>query len=840
MLQVALAQLRINARRFVAVALAVMLGVGFLSATLMVSGTTQATLQQSIGATYAKADLVVTVRDNGQSALETEQLLSGLDGVSAVHAPQRTVTALQLPSGPADVFVLSTAPTELQTSTMVNGTLPANGSEISIDQTSADELGMTVGDTYALEQSYYAPDVGDAPPPTTVTVTLTGITEDSADPYLSGLPHVYAAPDLVQSLSVLTPGEEPPAATSAQLALLETADASAVGAEATTALAAAGVAAEVRTSAEQVTEDVAALSGGTDQLTVILLAFAVVAVLVTALVISNTFSVLVAQRTRDLALLRCLGASRGQIRRSVLIEAGVVGLVSSILGVLLAAGVMFVLVSIAASQDGTEFATLAIPWSSVLVGLIVGIVMTLVAAFVPARAATAVAPLEALRPAEDATTDTRKGRVRLVIGLMLVLLGAGLLGVGAASSTLLIALPGGVFSFVGVLLCASLFLPALVTAVGKLAAPLGVPGRLAAINAVRNPARTTATASALLVGVTLVTMMMAGAQTSRTAFEAELGANYPVDLSVQQVGDAAAANAAATTAGQLDGVEATTALSVAALSDEASGGMPIYAISPTGAEAVLRNDALDLVDDVVFMPQDSGFTEMTLVGADGPVTLPVQEVQTQIFVPAITAATAAELGTAPLPGVEALGEETGILWMKLDDSLDTAGVTGLRSDIVEALNVSEYQVDGAAIERVSFNEIIDVILLVVTALLAVAVLIALIGVANTLSLSVLERTRESSLLRALGLTRGQLRGMLAVEAVLIAGVAAAFGCLLGVVYGWLGVQSALGAITPVTPSIPWAQLVGVLAVAVVAALLASVLPARRAARLSPVEGLATT
>ncbi|MGO4589240.1 ABC transporter permease [Paenarthrobacter sp. 2TAF44] len=117
--------------------------------------------------------------------------------------------------------------------------------------------------------------------------------------------------------------------------------------------------------------------------------------------------------------------------------------------------------------------------------------------------------------------------------------------------------------------------------------------------------------------------------------------------------------------------------------------------------------------------------------------------------------------------------------------------------------------------------------------------IALIGVANTLSLSVLERTRESSLLRALGLTTGQLRGMLAIEAVLVAGVAAVLGAGIGVVYGWLGAQAALGGVADVVPAVPWLQLATVFGVAVVAGLLASVIPAHRAARLSPVEGLAT-
>jgi len=181
----------------------------------------------------------------------------------------------------------------------------------------------------------------------------------------------------------------------------------------------------------------------------------------------------------------------------------------------------------------------------------------------------------------------------------------------------------------------------------------------------------------------------------------------------------------------------------------------------------------------------------------------------------------------------------GMVWVKLDDSVSADSVQAIQKEVAAALGVQERTVSGAAIERVTFNSIIDVLLLVVTGLLGVAVVIALIGVANTLSLSVLERTRENSLLRALGLTKGQLRGMLAIEAVLVAGVAAVLGAGIGIVYGWLGAQAALGGVADVVPAVPWLQLATVFGVAVVAGLLASVIPAHRAARLSPVEGLAT-
>ena len=823
MLTVALSQVARHARRYVAVGLAVMLGVGFLAATLMVGATTTATLQNSIGVEYSKADLVVSSTDGSPLPPAATDAVGSVTGVDVVHAEQQGYFVLQAGSALNMANLSALAPPVLEGLVLQEGTLPESAGEVVIDAASAEQLGVEIGDTVqgaALREGTLAENLAAAG----TELTVTGLSEPSAHPFLSGAIALHAVPSQVDELV-------PDGATS-QLQLILTAgsEAAQVGAAVDQVLADAGTDASVLTAAEQTTEDVAALSGGQDQLTIVLLAFAVVAVIVTALVITNTFSVLVAQRTRELALLRCIGAGRGQIRRSVLLEAAVVGTVSSALGVLLAAGVMWALVSLAGTVPGSEFATLAVPASAVVGGMVVGILMTIAAALVPARAATAVAPLAALRPAEHAGVTTRRGRIRLGIGVLAIVAGSALLAIGAAQANLLLALPGGAVSFLGFLLCAGLFVPALVTSVGRLASPLGVPGKLAAVNAVRNPARTTATATALLVGVTLVSMMMAGAQTSRTAFDDALAQNYPVDLAVQLEGGEDP-NAVDTLLA-LDGVDAVVQPIPAARTTEEAGGQTVYSLSAADAKAVLRSETAYPQDGEVAMPDGTSVTELEVSGSSTTRVLPVKEAESRTIVPLITPDTAEQLGQVEDTGTG------GVLWLKLDDSLGSGEIMQLRASVVDALGVSEYLVSGAALERATFNQIIDVLLLVVTALLAVAVLIALIGVANTLSLSVLERTRESALLRALGLTRSQLRGMLAVEAVLIAGVAALIGIVLGMLYGWLGAQSALGTVAVVTPSFPWLQLAGVLVVATAAGLAASVLPARRAARLSPVQGLA--
>lgn len=832
MLRVALSQLTTHARRFVAVGLAVMLSVAFLSTTLMVSASTQASLGSSLGEMYRKADLIASP---GTTPLEQAAIasVSGLAGVSAAYGQQTAFTAFAVGGEEVSGRVRNLAPDALEPSILESGRYPQSASEVAVDADTVKRYGLQTGRQLELK-------AGDGS--TTVSLTVSGVLIPSNDPFASALPQLLA-----QTPAVSTLAGDGQSLEAIQVVLADgDGDAAAKG-QLASALAKAGAGdAVLRTATEQVTYQVAQFSSGKDELTVILLAFAGVALVVSALVVSNTFAVLVAQRTRELALLRCLGAGRSQIRGSVLMEALLVGAVSSAAGVLAGAGLMYALIAWARSQPDMAFATLAVPASAIVTGLIVGMVLTVLAALVPARAATAVAPLAALRPADPAALTNSRGRLRLIGGMLALLGGAAALGFGAAGNQLLVALAGGALSFLGVLLCATLFVPRLVAFAGRLAAPSGVPGHLAARNAVRNPGRTSVTAAALLIGVTLVALMMTGASSARLAFDQVLAQNYPVDMAVLAAPGSPKSQVEAARA--IDGVKAAALLPEAGTVKLDGADVPVYCLAASDA-AVLRDSTLKPEPGKIYLPEGSPATPVTMTVGGNTLQLEPMVLKTRNMAPLVDSRTlslvpGALVPGASLPGASADGPAASgggaALWLLLDKEISGDAVRDVQQSVATALGVPAASVSGAVIERVTFNEIIDVLLLVVTGLLGVAVVIALIGVANTLSLSVLERTRENSLLRALGLTRGQLRGMLAIEAVLVAGVAAVLGTVLGIVYGWLGAKSALGSVADVVPAVPWLQLLAVFGVAIVAGLLASVMPARRAARLSPVEGLATT
>jgi putative ABC transport system permease protein len=570
----------------------------------------------------------------------------------------------------------------------------------------------------------------------------------------------------------------------------------------------------------------------------VLLVFGTVAVLVAGLVIANTFAVLLAQRTRELALLRCVGATARQVRRSVLGEALVTGLASSAIGV--AAGIGLGAAMSALAGDGGSpipLAGLSVPWYAPVAGVLVGTLVTLLAALAPARAATLVAPLAALRPVDPAPLRSRSGVLRLVLGLALLLPGIALMGLGVAMAAVLVALPGGVLSFLGVVLLAQRAVPPVVAAAGQLAARFGgVPAQLAAGNATRNPRRTAATATALLIGVTLTSAFVVGAASTRATAQAGLAAQFPTDVVVSSF-DGALPGSLLGTLADLDGVDRGAAV----LSADVLGpdGEPIwtFGVDPDATGPVLRStDELPLpVPGQAVLPE--WLAESWSVRDGDDVTLGGAG-QERSFTALVADSGQPLMLTAE--DLRAVAPETGTgeLWLRLTDAEPgQVAVVDRITDVVAEVDPMA-QVTGLVTLRDQIDEVLDLLLLVVTGLLGIAVVIALIGVGNTLALSVVERRQENGLLRALGLTRRQLRGLLAWEAVLVAGVAAVLGVLIGGAYGLIGAASVLGEIGAIVLSVPWLQVAAIVVVATVAGLLASVLPARRAARTAPVAAIA--
>ena len=452
MLQVALSQLKTHSRRFIAITLAVLLAVAFLSATLMVNASTQASLKASIGQAYASADLVVSPVGNAPLTTAAAAAVAASPDVVESYAQRSLYVQTDLGSASAAAFLRNMpAFPSLEPVKLVSGAWPSNDQEVVVDSKTAERNKLSVGGKTTLTGQPAA----DSSSPTGLGVepqlvaTVSGIMAASADPLSSGMAQFVGTPAAVDKLS------GPDAGFSTISVTLKPGVSIATSKASRTSILNQRVE-TILTPDEKTTEEVSRFTGGSDQLTIILLAFAAVALLVAALVVSNTFSVLVAQRTRELALLRCVGASRQQVRNSVIVEARVVGVVASVLGVLAATGTMALVLTLLRQNPDFSFATLAVPPAAIIAGILIGTLLTVLAALVPARAATAVAPLAALRPVDDATVHTAGGRVRLVIGVVLVLAGGVGLIVGGISANLLLALPSGAASFVGFLMAATL------------------------------------------------------------------------------------------------------------------------------------------------------------------------------------------------------------------------------------------------------------------------------------------------------------------------------------------------------------------------------------------------
>jgi putative ABC transport system permease protein len=596
---------------------------------------------------------------------------------------------------------------------------------------------------------------------------------------------------------------------------------------------------KVQTGAEYLDEQKKGIKDALSLITNFLLGFAAVALFVGALVIANTFSILVAQRSRQLALLRCVGATRTQVFRTVIGEALLMGVVGGLVGVLGGGLFAFVIVQIAkASNLGLN--DFAITPTAILVPLAIAIAITLFAAFRPALRATRVSPLAALQPQLEPVTGRRASLPVLVAGAVLTVAGISGLIYGAvkphwtsATNTTFVAvgIVGGFVSIVGILMVGTVIVPALARLLGLIPARFGgVPGQLAAENSRRNPKRATATASALLIGITLISMATVGASTASATEQRAMDRQYPSDLTVSAPGGIS--DSVLARIQKVSIVDSAQKVGMGDVTFGTSADPQTVLGVGTDVRNVLRYPAYveGLADDTVLVPQElkmAAGSMMTIVGDKGSVSL-------RVVVPARSLGGAVVTWTTLTRVTGAINQ---LAWLKLKDTSNAdSKIETLRNELQD---IPDVQITGGVQARQQIQQVLNIVLWVVIGLLAASVLVAIVGISNTLSLSVLERTRESALLRALGLTRPQLRGMFGVEAMVLAGVGVLLGIVLGVGYGIAGSFALLGKnLSEIVVVIPWLYLVGILAFGLGAGYLASVLPSIRAGRIQPASALA--
>ena len=808
------AQLRAYPTRMVAVVLAIVLGVGFVAATLVFGATFRASLGAAVAARYVPTDVVVT--DLG--SVDPQELLAAVRAVPGVDEAEYQPTALpEFSSAQArGVLALDTVPSDprLRWFDLAAGAWPSSAKEILIDSSTAAATNLQLGSLVTIT----GPDKG-AP----LTVTVVGIADTTASAYSGAQNQAFATGPLISELT--STGDSGPivaiAAAGISAEQLRAAVASAVPASVT-----------VRTSATQIERDLATATGGATVLTIVLLGFAVTAVVASGIVIANTFTILLTQRRRHIALTRCIGASRGQVRREVLAEAGLVGAIGAVTGV--AAGVS--VGALGARLAGLDAAGLVVPALPLLFTGLGGIAFTALAAYAPASRALRIAPLAALRPVADVADGKRASRLRISVAGVLTLFGVVLMVAAVTVPALLLGMAGGGLSACGILLLTRTFLPGALRVIGRLGDVFGPPGRLAAANAHRNPGRAAATTAALMLGVGLIVTLQVGASSAQASLDLNFAERYPVDISITSSGSAIAPGIVEAVAAT-DGIR-TSGVVIGAALEPTGVGTTILGVSDQAAAALAAIPA-ELTDDSVIVPnhllsaglsvgeritvRTSGGTGEFTVAAG---TLALRGIDGDSLI--TTAAAATRLAPDAVPVA---------IWAAVDSGADLAAVTATLNRLIAP--EAGLSLGGSAPERAAVGSELGTVITLATALLAVAVIIAIVGIGNTLGLSVIERTRESALLRALGLHRRQLRLMLAVEAALLAGVGASIGVLAGIGYGWVGAASAFGQAGGRTVlEIPWRQVGLVLLFAVVAALLASVLPARRAARATPTQALA--
>lgn len=831
MRKVSLRNLAAHKVRLVLTVLSVVLGTAFVAGSFVFTDTLQKTFDSIFDDTAQGVDVRVSAVEQGSSGVPIADVdvLRSIEGVRAVApAVDGQIVVLNssgkpMQNGGAPSMGSSYLPPDQalgEPTTFVAGTAPQQTGQIALNQGAATRAGLDVGsNTRVLTMRGWN------------DVTVSGIYAPDTD--TGG--YVGALFTDAQARELFTDGSH--------VGYIDVAGTGVSQAELSDRIAAALPDTKVQTGAEVKQETKDEIGEALSFINYFLLAFGAIALLVGTFIIYNTFSMIVAQRLRELALLRAIGASRKQVGRSVVFEALVVGVIGSAIGLAAGVGLAYGLRALLNAFDlGLPEGSLQVAPRTVVVAIVLGVIVTVVSAYAPARRAAKVPPVAAMREEFASTGDTL--RVRTLIGAIAAVLGVLALVVGAQSTG------GGAAAIVGlgalalvlaVLLAAPALSRPIVGGLGAVfAKPFGPVGRLARTNAVRNPKRTAATAFALTLGLMLVSVIGVFGASAKSSVNSLVDKGVEADFVLtgpQGIGVPAGAAGAAS---RVDGVaEAVSLHGVAAKIDDedvfgtALSGSPDGVLDYTMKEGSASVGGTDMMVSET-EAADHGWqmgTPVTLTDRDGEqttVTVTGIYEDNQLLGPWMVSDEVYREMTPANMRAE---------WAVLIKATPGADLNAMATDLATATDpFVVVQVQDREQFKGAQGQQIDMLLSVLYGLLALAVVIAILGIVNTLALSVVERRREIGMLRAVGMQRAQVRRTIYLESVLIAVFGALVGVVLGVVFGW-GFVRTLADQGLDQISVPWGQVIAMLIGSGIVGVLAALWPASRAAKTKPLEAI---
>ncbi|MET8704576.1 FtsX-like permease family protein [Kitasatospora sp. NPDC004723] len=829
--------------RLLMTALAVLLGIAFVAGTLVFTDTFGNAMRSQSAKSYS--DIAVTVSDHvainksyagnakasGEPSLteDTRKAIAALPGAAEARGVVSGFAGIADRKGALIGNGFSTTGTNYVPGAdgtdprfpLVDGRGPRSSGEVALDAKTAEKGGFKVGDTVRIAVNGPV-----------MELKLTGTVTTNDPRVISGgslaafdtatAQQLYLAPGRFAEIDVKgKPGADDTALLAAVKQALP-----------------ASEDVEARTGRELADEQDRMIEAGTKGVSTALLMFAAIALFVGIFIIANTFTMLIAQRTKELALLRAVGATRKQITLSVLVEALLVGLSASVGGLLAGIGIAAGLQSLVASLNDTmPTGPLVIAPSTVIVSLLVGTLVTVLAALLPSVRASRIAPVAAMSSAEQPATQ-KSLLVRNIIGLFFTAIGvAGLLGGAAAKSVNVVGLGSGALMIGVFVLTPLLSRPVIALFAPVLRKLFGTPGKLARENAVRNPRRTAATASALTIGVTLITALTVVGASVNKAIDEATASDLRADYAVAMDNFTALSPEVAGQIAKAPGVTATSVVrqvQVKAVADDETS--LLTAVNASTFDQLVDLKVTEGAADALKQGKlisTTGYAERNdlTVGSTLDIRYP-DGTRATLTVGALMESNSLVSGLVAPDQLVGPHAATG---SGLEKVL-VKGADGATPELKQTLRDATggnplITVKGEKDIKAETSRMVTSVLNIMYGLLGMSVVVAILGVINTMAMSVFERRREIGLLRAVGLDRRGIGRMIRLESLMIALFGGVVGVLLGIVTAWAGTRTLADTFKNITMVVPPGKIAFFLAAAAVIGLLAALWPARRAARM---------